>query len=776
LALRAGRRTRRADIGAPELANYALDRCPAKPSFEPGTGFCQSNPAMIRFGLAVFVSAWLVFTVQPLMGRLMLPAFGGLALVWTTSVMTFQALLLLGYAWAHLLRCGFSPRVGALLHLGLVVAAAFALPLSMDAPVTLADGAGLSWQVAWLLAVSAGPVFVLLSATGPLVQAWHALEAQGNPYRLYALSNVGSLVGLLGYPLVLENWLGLALQNRVWSCGYLLFAVLIAWSARTVFARKDWNGAGHGESTSGPPVSGRAHPAGSATVLAWLLLTAVPSALMLAVSTVLSQEVASFPFLWVLPLSAYLVSWIVAFDRPEWYCRPLVFGGLLLCASTGLILWHVGTNWPLALHMLGLPALTFFGGWVCHAELEQLKPPAEKLTGFWLVSSLGGLLGSAVTVILAPLLLTGFFEFHLAVAVTLAIGFAGLLGNLGNRDAWRLGGWTIAVLVALSVYGASFFQSSRLAEGEGRIAVVRGPYGVVAVVQRAGVRFIVNGQTIHGRQYLDAQREHVPLDYYAADRGVGRVIEAARQRAAGKPVRLGVIGLGGGVLAGWARPGDRVRFYELSPDVVTVAGKWFSWLEHARFLGTLEEPIMVGDARVSLAAEIAAGKPGRFDVLVVDAFTSDSIPVHLLTRECMALYRQHLAPGGVVAIHISNRSLDLRRILRDGGAEPGWAAKLYVNSTTDFASSWVVAGPRALIADERLFPGATPWPVDLRTVPWTDDYNCVMWLIEWNKGFAGGRLAQPQRFPGEDVRSPSGPAILDVSSGPRQHDAPGVPK
>ncbi len=731
---------------------------------------------MIRFGLAVFVSAWLVFTVQPLMGRLMLPAFGGLALVWTTSVMTFQALLLLGYAWAHLLRCGFSPRVGALVHLGLVGAAAFALPLSMESPPTLAADAGLSWQVAWLLVGAAGPVFVLLSATGPLLQAWHALDGSGNPYRLYALSNIGSLVGLLGYPLVLENWLGLGTQNRVWSVGYLLFAVLIAWSARPVFARREWKVAGHNEKPVGPEEAGRRQPAGITTAFAWLVLTAVPSALMLAVSTVLSQEVASFPFLWVLPLAAYLVSWIVAFDRPGWYCRPLVFGGLLLCAGAGLILWHVGTNWPLAIHMLGLPALTFFGGWVCHAELEQIKPPAEKLTEFWLVSSLGGLLGSVVTVILAPLLLTGFFEFHLAVAVTLSIGFAGLVRNLDGRNTWRLGGWTIAVLAALSVYGASFFQSSRLAAGEGRKAAVRGPYGVVAVVQRSGVRFIVNGQTIHGRQYLDAQREHVPLDYYAADRGVGRVIDAARLRAAGKPVRLGVIGLGGGVLAGWARPGDRVRFYELSPDVVGVAERWFTWLEHARFLGTLEEPIVVGDARVSLAAEIEGGKPGQFDVLVVDAFTSDSIPVHLLTRECMALYQQHLAPGGVVAIHISNRSLDLQRILRDCGADLGWATKLYINSTTDFASSWVVAGPRALIADERLFPGSTPWPTDLRTVPWTDDYNCVMWLIEWNKGFAGGRLAQPQRYPGEDDSSPSGTALPDGSFAPRQYDAPGIPQ
>lgn len=703
--------------------------------------------------LTVFTSAWLLFTIQPLMGRLMLPSFGGLALVWTTSVMTFQALLLAGYAWAHLLRNGLSPRFGALVHLALLAAAAFVLPLRVAAPAELASGPGLSWQVAWLLIGSAGPAFVLLAATSPLLQAWHALEGPGNPYRLYALSNAGSLVGLLGYPLVLENWLGLAAQNRVWSVGYLVFALLVAWSARRVFTHRGWDEANRASSLHNAEPAIRPGRAGITTVLAWLVLTAAPSALMLAVSTVLSQEVASFPFLWVLPLAAYLVSWIVAFERPGWHSRPLAFGGLLLSAGWGLVLWHVGTNWPLPVHMTGLPALVFFGGWVCHAELERVKPPPAQLTGFWLVASLGGLLGSTVTVFLAPLRLTGFFEFHLAVGLTLAIGFAGLARSGKRRGIWELGAWSIAMLAVLSVYGASFFQSSRIAIAEGRRAVARSSYGVVSVVERSGIRYLVNGQTIHGRQYLDAQREHVPLDYYAADHGVGQVIEAVRRRAAGKPLRLGVIGLGGGVLAAWARPGDRVRFYELSPAVIAIADQWFSWLEHARFLGTLEEPIVAGDARVSLAAELAAGKPGRFDVLVVDAFTSDSIPVHLLTSECMALYQRHLAPEGVVALHISNRSLDLGRILRDCGTELGWTTRLYVNNSSDFASRWVVAGPKAVIERDLPAAGSTAWPDGLRPVPWTDDYNCVMWLIDWSKGLAGGRLTRPQRFHGEEGKA-----------------------
>lgn len=484
-----------------------------------------------------------------------------------------------------------------------------------------------------------------------------------------------------------------------------------------------------------------------------MILAAVPSGLMMAVTTVMTQEVSSFPLIWVLPLGGYLVSWIVAFDRPQWFRRGVVAGMLLPLAGAGLVLWHLGTALPVVVHMAVMPLLCFFAGWVCHGELEARKPPGHRLTEFYLLAGVGGLAGSASVVLLAPSLFTGLFEFQVALAAALAA--AGLVWwratpAAGLQSMFRAG-MILAWIVVAAMLIASWTQSGELARTNGRLDVVRGLYGVTEVWERNGSRYIVSGQTVHGREVLEAGPDAVPPDYYGRNRGVGRAIAALRDvRTPGRGLSMGVIGLGSGCLAGWARGRDEVQFFELNPDVVTAAWKWFDWLPECRKRGCLVRPVIEGDGRVSLAAERKRGAP-LLDLLVVDAFSSDSIPVHLVTRECLELYRQSLSGGGLVAVHISNRTIDLRPVLRDAGGLSGWEA-LYFDDPDDadgLGARWIVMGNRRGAALAALRAQATPWPEGLKAIPWTDDYNSVLWLIDWRQQFSQAWIGRGTGFPGD---------------------------
>lgn len=712
---------------------------------------------MFRYCLAVLLGAGLLFLVQPMMGRLMVPSFGGLAIVWTTSVVVYQILLLGGYLWAHALQRWTSPRTGFLLHSGLLILATLTLPPRIGTFDGMELAGSLPLQVGWQLLVAIGPVFFLLSATGPLVQAWQSTSHPGrNPYRLYALSNAGSLIGLLAYPTLIESGMGLSDQVWFWSLGFGLFAASLIAAGGQIWNQPRWHGV---EEDS--PAGGIGESAGFLRIAVWVLLPAVASGLMLSITTVLCQEVTSFPFLWVLPLAVYLVAWMIAFDRPRWYRRRPAYLMLVATGMAGLLLQILGNDVSIVIHMIVLAACCFVGSLICLGELERSKPPARELTFFWAMTSVGGLLGGLLVVLGAPRWLDGFYEFHLSLAAALVVGYAVVVVGVGQarrpRLDWQSGLWSLLGLLLLGMLGTSFFQMEAIARKQGMLYVVRSDYGSMSVWEKPGYRYIQSGQTMHGRQFSDRGLRFQPLDYYAPDRAVGLAVTALRERN-DRGLRIGVIGLGSGCLSAWARPGDRIRFYELNPDVVGIAWKWFDWLPEARRLKTLEEPVVVGDARMQLAAESKRGDRQKLDLLVVDAFTSDSIPVHLLTRECMDLYWQHLVPQGILAVHISNRNLDLRpALLACDEPEKKRTALLFEHAAddrNDYGCTWVLIGNRDLLAGAGLSGKATAWPAGLQPVRWTDDFNSVLPLVNWRPAIhleslerrrkMGGRKEQPE--------------------------------
>ncbi len=687
--------------------------------------------SMLRYSLTIFLGAFLLFQVQPIAAKLLLPSFGGVASVWLTSMLFFQFVLLLGYSYVHLLQRIVSPRVAWMVQSGVAILACLTLPIGMQSGGFDASGEQIAWPVLRQLAVMLGAVFFAVSATGPLIQYWQALtHPRRSPFRLYALSNLGSLAGLLVYPLLVEPTVGADWQRWGWSLGYVAYCALVIGSGWQV---RGWSGLPadwRGEQVARRP--------GFSRVLWWLLLTIVAAAMLMSATNLLCQEVASFPFLWVLPLTAYLLTFMICFERPEWYRRRLAVLLLLVSGMLSLVLFHLGTVASLVWHMVGFTLVCFATGLVCHGELERAKPSPVYLTWFFLIVSFGGLLGSALIVLLMPHLLDRFFEFQGTLLLATVIGTSAIVANLIRRDGrfgWQAGGWLFSGLFLGLVCVSSVMIAKAADKTEGIVHRMRSEYGLVAVAENDQYREMINGQTRHGRQFKAADKRHEPIDYYDATSGVGIGFQYLQQRTSdesgqpSRPLRVGVIGLGGGVLATWLRPGDTMRFYEVNPQVVELAEDWFDYLKETRG----DVSVVVGDARVELEREARTGSQ-EYDLLIVDAFSSDSIPAHLLTRECQQMYWKHLRPDGILAIHISNRYLDLRPVLLDGGGVEDVQPLLFDRRRTGpeiQECTWVLlARGGDLASDERVRRFQTEWP-EVRPMVWTDDFNSVWPLIDW---------------------------------------------
>lgn len=682
---------------------------------------------MVRYGLTIFLGAFLLFQIQPLAAKLLLPEFGGVAAVWTTAMVFFQLVLLGGYAFVHGLQRIGGPRTVYAVQVGLLCLAAATLPISTSGWAPPWESNFLAWPVATRLASQVGAVFFVIATTGPLVQLWQAqTHPARSPFRLYALSNFGSLLGLVSYPLWVEPLLGLHRQTWLWSLGYVVYAILMIASGWQTVSQGRWQ-----------IVEAKNAPAArvpSAQISVWLLLTALASAILMATTNLLCQEVASFPFLWVLPLTVYLLTWMICFERPEWYRRrPCVL--VLYVSGLGcLILFHLGTSAALIWHVWAFPTFCFAAGMICHGELERRKPARQNLTLFFLVVSLGGLLGSVLVVLVMPQVFTRFFEFHFLLILVLFLAMLATGRGLARRHGsfgWQAGGWIFSGLFVVLIAGSSLWYSIAADQRNGILARRRSEYGLVAVSDNQVFREMINGQTRHGRQFHDTRKAHQPIDYYDPQTGVGIAFEYLHQKSQpdGK-LKTGVIGLGGGVLATWLRPGDSMRFYEINPQVVELARTYFTYLDDAA--GVTE--IVIGDARIELERELRQGSQ-QFDLLIVDAFTSDSIPVHLLTREGLAVYWQHLQADGVLALHVSNRYLNLLPVAWDAGQSAGVNALLFERRSQNpdvQECTWVLLTRRT---DEDFQPmvaaRATPWPA-LTPVVWTDDLNSVGPLIDWS--------------------------------------------
>lgn len=665
----------------------------------------------------IFVSAFLLFQVQPVISKKILPWFGGSPAVWSTCVLFFQVLLLGGYSYAHLLIRGIRPSRQGLLHACLLLVAVAMLPIVPSDWWKPVDGAYPAMRILLLLAATVGVPYFLLSSTGPLIQAWFHMAYPGrSPYRLYALSNVGSLLALLSYPFWFEIAFPVDTQGRLWSLGFVLFAVLaggwglVMWKRGAEFAAdaaehdreeaaaKERDAATQGGSSAEPgeyetPTAGRR--------LSWVLLAALASMSLLAITNHLCQDIAVVPFMWVAPLSLYLISFIICFDREQWYSRKF-FGiaGVLsiLVLATLLRIDDVDSFVRNRLHSpytLSQPfnallekadvdfRLQDFGEHViisstvfllvlflicmlCHGELVKSKPQPKFLTGFYLMISLGGALGGLFVALICPYVFPLSYELPLGIMCGYLVAWMALFND--GREGWLkerpVAQWSMAAVLL----GSIMLVASAVIDqpGENVLAISRNFYGTLAVksygddgTESAG-RGLYHGRILHGYQYTDPLRENEPTTYYVSASGAGIAVEQF-PRERGRGLRVAVIGLGAGTMAAHGQKGDVYRFYEIDPKVIRLSDEYFTFRKNS----LADTEVVLGDARIQMERE----EDQDYDVIVVDAFSGDAIPAHLLTEEAFKIYERHLRknadgePDGVLAIHVSNRYLDLEPVV-----------------------------------------------------------------------------------------------------------------
>jgi hypothetical protein len=675
---------------------------------------------MLLYALTIFLSAFLLFQVQPIIAKMILPWFGGGAAVWTACLLFFQCVLLLGYGYSHGIVVRLKPRQQWILHSLLLVLCLGFLPIVPSVSWKPADPSAPVWHILGLLAVTVGLPYFLLSTTGPLIQAWFVrLKPGATPYRLYALSNLGSMLALLSYPVLVEPALTLKHQAAIWSVGFVLFALLCAWAGWKSQSAAVLEPVQTVEETAGPAPSWRLR-------LFWVALAACPSMLLLSLTSHMTMDLAPMPFLWVLPLAIYLLSFILCFDASRWY-RRIVFLALLPFAL-GVTAYLMDKS-PADLPNVRVPIAVFSVAFfvccmVCHGELARLKPHPRYLTGFYLMLSIGGAIGGVFVALVAPAVFNSYYEFPISICFCGALALAVLFREQGWPFRRDLLGWpAIAVFTLLALLIG--YEGRQMRDSvKGSLFVGRNFYGGLKVTQYngyydwTGYRSLAHGSINHGEQYTHPARHHQPTTYYCPDTGAGRYLASS---VVGTPQRVAIIGLGTGTLAAYGRPGDSYSFYEINPMVPPIANTYFTYLKDSDAL----VDIHMGDARLSLERE----RPQNYDMIAVDAFSSDSIPVHLLTREALQLYFKHLKAEGVLAVHISNRYTDLEPVLERGAVAIGKTARVYETDDNDdetcYGTTWVLlASDPAIFNREELKNGVQPKPAPwLKT--WTDDYSNV---------------------------------------------------
>ncbi|HEY5911548.1 MAG TPA: fused MFS/spermidine synthase [Verrucomicrobiae bacterium] len=762
---------------------------------------------MLPYAVTIFLGAFLLFQVQPLMGKFILPWFGGGPGVWTTCMLFFQVLLLGGYAYAHWLTQRLKPKAQAWLHVALLVLAVAALPVRPGEQWKPPGDGNPVLQILALLAACIGLPYFVLSSTGPLIQHWFHRQFTGrSPYRLYALSNLGSLLALISYPFAVEPLLTRKTQASVWGIGLVLFVAGCAWCALRNLGGVQAVGSEQALAISPDPDRPGAHTIPSLAEglaflqkILWVLLPATASVLLLATTNKICQDVAVIPFLWIVPLSLYLLSFILCFDSERWY-RRAPFTLMLVVALTG-ICWALyrGGNWPvwkqLSVYCSGL----FICCMVCHGEVYRLRPAPEKLTGFYLGIATGGALGGLFVAVGAPLLFANYYELHwglfacagLLWLICVAEGsrwlprktpdgvwlwlasllpllaFLGLdrclayLGTTGKflarpyMTGLRIGMWAVLGVLVLSwivrqrprkfahwrllaclwlflglgLLGGTLWSRAHVYEPD-KILTSRNFYGVLTVYEHhkedPKSRHVVlqHGRITHGLQFVDEEQATWPTSYYAAESGVGLALDALS--AGGR--RIGLVGLGTGSLAVYAKAGDYLRIYEINPQVITLATSRFSYLR--RCAGKVE--IKVGDARLSMEREPAQ----QFDLLALDAFSGDAIPAHLLTREAFELYGRHLKTNGVIAVHISNHFLDLEPVVLAMARQFNYgAAVIDYDETTEewwlYSSTWVLlTRDKELLQTPAICAAASPLSTRRKKVLWTDDFTSLLQVLK----------------------------------------------
>ncbi|MSR67098.1 MAG: hypothetical protein EXS24_06980 [Pedosphaera sp.] len=813
-----------------------------QPAASPNSDHLQRYGIFV-FGLAIFLGAFLLFQVQPLIGKYILPWFGGSAGVWTTCLLFFQVFLFAGYAYAHWLSGLKSLKTQTLIHAGLILLAVCTLPIRPSESLKPTPDGDPIWQILKLLLFSLGLPYLALAATGPLLQSWFSRVYPGkSPYRLYSLSNIGSLLPLITFPFLVEPFMTRTEQVNAWSIGKVCFALVILFVA--------WMSARHQSSPeiktplSPTPSSTGGNPPKDWQRLLWLLLPACGTALFMSTTNKICQDVAVVPFLWILPLALYLLTFIICFDSPRWYSRHIYLVLLGLSWAAGCFALFRGVELDIVPQLASYSAALFFGCMVCHGELYQLRPGTSHLTQYYLFLSGGGALGGLCVAVGAPLLFKGYWEFSASIVANAILL---VLVTLLASSYWRVRRGTVGVLMAICwgvlcwalfrgtemalwkqvLVGAAAFIGGCLSAGvirnlyrdwlpntlacEGAAALTGAtitaaiwaaaslsigefesqwkwiivawlvlsaisfvwvslsrwygfglsstwPAAVMAIAVLAALwshhkeeesdgifksrnfygtlkikeysvddpdwhyLLLLNGKITHGLEYTHPDWRGKPTSYYATNSGAGVAI--LNSQDAGK--RVGVVGLGTGTLAGYGKKGDYYCFYEINPQVKWVAENKFNYLK----LCEATNEVVLGDARLSM--ELDSDK--NFDVLILDAFSSDAIPVHLLTKESFDLYKKLLKPDGVLVVHISNRFLNLEPVVEKLAKYMDWRAVVVDNSENGrfYASTWVIITKNKAVlsaadeADGRLANGSD------RVKLWTDDYASIYPILKGN--------------------------------------------
>ena len=692
---------------------------------------------MLLYGSTLFISSLLLFLVQPLLGKFILPWFGGTPAVWTTCMLCFQVLLLAGYGYAHMSASRLSIRRQAQVHIALLGLTLLLLPITPSEAWKFEPGRNPVLQILGLLLVSAGTPYLVLASTSPLLQRWFAeTGSQRSPYRLYALSNAGSLLAVLGYPILIEPALGLNRQATLWSVGFAAVAVLSVLSAVHVLRLR--------KSPGNPSKDGQRpesmSPPGAAARILWVALSACGSLMLLATTNQMCLDVAVVPLLWILPLSLYLLSYVFCFHSPRWYSRT--WYSILLAASSAWICYvlHQGVFADLRLQIASYSIVLFVSCMVCHGEMVRLKPAPSYLTAFYLSIAAGGALGGATAALIVPSLFQGYWEYHLGLVLTalliMIVVFLDPASTLCRGR--RLWAWMGMYLGFVSLAAALYLNVEEARRDN--VAQVRNFFGVLRVrAEEIGNpdkarRTLMHGRIEHGFQFLSPEKRYWPTSYFGPQSGIGVAIRFHPARAAAPPgsrsLDVGVVGLGTGTIAAYGERGDRIRFYEINPAVIELSDRYFTYRKDSAAL----VEVIPGDARLEMERECRNGSGPKFDVLAVDAFAGDAIPMHLLTRECFRAYRCHLKDDGILALHISNRYFDLNPVIRgqveDGESIVGIYSASNEMQGTD-ACDWVLlTRNRRFLENPDVKEVSVPLSNDdPKPVVWTDDYSNLFRLF-----------------------------------------------
>jgi SAM-dependent methyltransferase len=666
---------------------------------------------MPAFASTIFLSAFLLFLVQPIIAKQILPWFGGAPAVWNTCMVFFQTLLLAGYAYSDWISRNLSPRRQAIVHIALLAISVLLLPIAADASWKPTGDEDPVWRILALLGATIGLQYFLLSSTGPLIQACFVRRFGGERvYRLFALSNFGSLLALLSYPVVIETVVTTRVQALAWSAAYVFYAALCA-VCMVLAARSDVPASAQAQAVDAPAPTLPAQ-------LLWLLLSGMGVVMLLSITNHITQNVSSIPLLWLAPLTLYLLSFILCFEGRGWY-RRIAFVPLFMVSVVGMA-WALQTQGGLLeirtaipLYLSGLfVACMFF-----HGELSLSRPAPRYLTRFYLMISLGGALGGMAVGLAAPRLFDGYYEFPLAL-------LAG--GVLAVLVLWRPVAWGAMVAVAATAWSAVYVYDYVKDTREDALLLTRNFFGVLKVQDvgegDAKVRRLVHGTIMHGKQSFDPEHRRKPLTYYGETSGVGRLYALFKDRK----LHSGVIGLGAGTMAAFGRSGDAVRFYDINPEVIEIAQKHFTYMSDS----AAKVETVLGDARLSMERE----QPQAYDILAIDAFSSDSIPVHLITIEALDVYLRHVKPGGVIAFHVTNRYLDLRPVVKLIASARGLHARVVSDDgdpVLGASTDWVlVTRDPELFKHAELAEVSEEIEVPAGLSAWTDDFNNLFQVLK----------------------------------------------